>query len=36
VAETEKVIGSLADPHTGIIFVLPLTQTWGMPKDSKQ
>jgi nitrogen regulatory protein P-II 1 len=29
VTETEKVVGSLHEPHTGIVFALPLAQMWG-------
>ena len=30
VAATEKVLGPLNQPHTGIIFVLPVVQVWGI------
>jgi hypothetical protein len=30
VIATEKVVGSIHDPHTGILFALPLAKTWGM------
>ncbi len=30
VAATETIIGSLSEPHTGIVFVLPVTKTWGL------
>jgi hypothetical protein len=33
VAATEAVVGSLKDPHTGIIFLLPVAQSWGLKKD---
>ena len=29
---TEAVIGDLTKPHTGIIFALPVAETWGMPE----
>lgn len=29
VAATEKVVGNLKRPHTGIIFALPIAQVWG-------
>ncbi|MFQ5399623.1 MAG: hypothetical protein ACE5E7_08505 [Anaerolineae bacterium] len=32
VAATEAVLGDLTKPHTGIIFALPVVQTWGMPE----
>lgn len=28
-AATEQVIGSLASPHTGIMFAMPLVKVWG-------
>jgi len=31
VAATEKVVGSIDEPHAGIIFALPLAKTWGIP-----
>ena len=30
VAATEKITGPLDDPHTGIMFVLPVARTWGL------
>lgn len=30
VAATEKVIGPLDQPSTGIVFVLPVVKAWGM------
>lgn len=30
VAATESVLGNLSEPHTGVIFVLPVTQAWGL------
>lgn len=27
-----NVVGDFMDPHTGILFVLPVTRTWGVPK----
>lgn len=32
VVATEGVVGDLNQPHTGIIFTLPVTQTWGIPE----
>ena len=29
---TEAIIGDLSQPHTGIVFALPITRTWGMPE----
>lgn len=34
VAETEKVVGSIDQPHTGVIFALPLAKTWGVGEKS--
>jgi len=30
VTAAEKVIGRLDDPHTGIMFTVPVSQTWGL------
>jgi hypothetical protein len=30
VTQTQAVIGSLHEPDTGIVFVLPIAQTWGI------
>lgn len=32
VAATETVLGSLDQPDTGIVFVLPVEKTWGLPQ----
>ncbi len=32
VANTETVLGDLTQPHTGIIFAVPVVQAWGMPE----
>lgn len=32
VEATEGVLGDLADPHTGIVFAMPVAQCWGMPE----
>jgi hypothetical protein len=29
---TERVLGDLTKPHTGIIFALPVVKTWGLPE----
>ena len=29
-AATQRVLGRLDDPHTGIMFVLPVTRAWGL------
>lgn len=30
VTAAEKVIGRLDDPHTGIMFTVPVSRTWGL------
>ena len=30
VKATEAIIGPLANPHTGIVFTLPIAKTWGI------
>jgi hypothetical protein len=32
VAATESILGDLKQPHTGIIFALPVVKTWGFPE----
>ncbi|HEX6383866.1 MAG TPA: hypothetical protein VF177_04275 [Anaerolineae bacterium] len=32
VAATERVLGDLTKPDTGIIFAVPVAQTWGLPQ----
>lgn len=32
VAATERVLGDLRQPNTGIVFMLPVTETWGLPE----
>lgn len=33
VVATEAVTGDLSQPHTGILFVLPVAAAWGLPKE---
>lgn len=33
VSATEAVTGDLTQPHTGILFALPLEAAWGLPKQ---
>lgn len=35
VAQTESVLGSLDKPNTGIVFALPVAQSWGVNDRSK-
>ena len=30
ISATEKVVGSINEPHTGIVFAIPLAKTWGI------
>jgi len=32
VSATERILGDLTKPHTGIIFALPIVKTWGLPE----
>jgi nitrogen regulatory protein P-II 1 len=32
VQATEAILGNLNQPHTGIIFLVPVVKTWGMPE----
>lgn len=32
VAATAAVLGDLNQPHTGILFAIPVAKTWGMPE----
>jgi hypothetical protein len=34
VGATEAVIGSLNDPHTGVVCVTPVVKVWGIPEES--
>jgi len=31
---TQRVIGDLSGPHTGVLFTLPVLETWGVPKNT--
>ena len=33
VAAAERIVGKLDDPHTGIVFALPVARVWGVPQD---
>lgn len=33
VAGTEKIIGALDEPHTGIMFALPVAKVWGLASN---
>lgn len=33
-AATEKIIGKLEDPNTGILFALPVARVWGLPQNT--
>ena len=32
VANTEGVLGDLTQPHTGIIWAMPVSKVWGLPE----
>ena len=32
VAAAQKIVGDFMQPHTGIMFVVPVARTWGVPK----
>ena len=36
VQATEGVIGSLNDPHTGIVCVTPVAKVWGLPEEIEE
>ena len=33
VAATEKVVGDLSQPNTGVLFAMPVAAAWGLPKQ---
>jgi len=33
VAATERIVGKLDGPSTGIMFALPISRVWGLPHD---
>jgi hypothetical protein len=33
VAATEKVVGNLSQPNTGVLFAVPVEAAWGLPKQ---
>ncbi len=35
VAATEAVTGDLNQPHTGILFVMPVAAAWGLPAECR-
>ena len=35
VSATEVVLGNLNEPHTGIIFAVPVAKTWGILKNDR-
>jgi hypothetical protein len=34
VEATEKVVGDLSQPHTGVLFAVPVAAAWGLPKQN--
>jgi hypothetical protein len=35
VAATEKITGTLDEPHTGILFTVPATRVWGLHRQQR-
>jgi hypothetical protein len=33
VEATEKIVGDLSQPHTGVLFAVPVAAAWGLPKQ---
>jgi len=31
VSATEAIVGDLSEPHTGIVFAVPVIKSWGVP-----
>ena len=32
----QKIVGDFMQPHTGIMFVVPIGRTWGVPKAKRK
>jgi hypothetical protein len=30
---TERIVGDLSQPHTGVLFAVPVAAAWGLPKQ---
>jgi len=35
ITAAQKIVGDLMQPHTGILFVVPVSRTWGVPKAKR-
>ena len=35
VAAAQHIVGDFNQPHTGILFVIPVSRTWGVPKAKR-
>lgn len=35
IAAAQSVVGDFMQPHTGILFVMPVSRTWGVPKTRR-
>ncbi|MBI5305055.1 MAG: hypothetical protein HY868_23185 [Chloroflexi bacterium] len=35
VEATQKIVGDFMQSHTGILFIVPVSQTWGVPKAKR-
>jgi hypothetical protein len=33
VSATERIVGDLSQPHTGVLFAVPVAAAWGLPKQ---
>jgi nitrogen regulatory protein PII len=36
VTAAQNVVGDFMQPHTGILFVVPVSQSWGVPKAARK
>lgn len=36
IAATQKIVGDFMQPHTGIMFVVPVARTFGVPKAKRK
>jgi len=35
ITAAQKIVGDFMQPHTGILFVVPVSRTWGVPKAKR-
>ncbi len=36
ITAAQNVVGDFMQPHTGILFVMPVSRTWGVPKAKRR